>query len=292
MRRIPVFIGCLILIVGLNACNRFKQVPSNQQTSGNVRIVCVSKQLTELIFALGAGDKLVGVDLSSTYPPEATKLPTVGYHRLLSAEGITSLHPTVVFHDGNIAPEAVMKQVAEVGIPIREFKGSNTIQETEQLMRTLGKEFNAEGRADSLCRKLETDMDAVEQRRAQFVSKPRVMIIHFGRVINNYLVMGQRGTATKILEWAGAQNAVDFDQGMKPLSAELVASANPDVILLTDFGYDRFGGVENVKSQLAGIALTAAARNNKIYRVEEHDLVYLGPRTGEIVQNMMELIHR
>src|ERR671921_165289 len=99
----------IILIVAvaffLFSCGRFA---SKKEGSGKDRIVCVSKQLTELMFALHQGDKIVGVDLSSTYPLEATKLTTVGYHRMLSAEGIISLEPTVVIHQGDIAPPNVM----------------------------------------------------------------------------------------------------------------------------------------------------------------------------------------
>jgi iron complex transport system substrate-binding protein len=110
-------------------------------------------------------------------------------------------------------------------------------------------------------------------------------------VVNNYLVMGQRGTASRLLELAGGINAVDATEDMKPMSAEIVASSRPDVILITDFGYDRLSGLDAAK-QLPGVALTAAAKNNKIFRVEEHDLVYFGPRTGEIVMNLMQVIHR
>jgi len=279
----------LVLACVLSSCDRFRSGPTPQ--AQGERIVCVSKQLTEMLFDLGAGGHIVGVDLSSTYPPEATKLPTVGYHRLLSAEGITSLHPTVVFHDGNVAPDAVLKQLTEVGIPIREFRADNTIEGTKGLMKTLGDEFHVPSRADSLCRILDEDLYSAQQKRSQYTTIPRVLILHFGRVVNNYLVIGQRGTASLLLDWAGARNAVDAPEGMKPLSAELVAASRPDVILLTDFGYDRLGSVDAAK-QLPGVALTAAARNNKIYRIEEHDIVYFGPRTGKIVLDLMDLVHR
>jgi iron complex transport system substrate-binding protein len=288
MNRILVII-LLASLIAFQSCDRFRHGETAQMNT--TRIVCVSKQLTELLFALGTGDKIVGVDLSSTWPPEATKLPTVGYHRLLSAEGITSLHPTLLLHDGNVAPEAVLSQLKDVGIPIREFKADEGIPGVTALIKTLGQEFGATARADSLCAKLEADMKVVEKKRGEYSQTPRVLILHFGRVVNNYLVIGQRGVATKILEWSGGRNALDVPDGMKPLSAEIVAQAQPDVILLTDFGYDRLGGMDAIK-QLPGVALTPAAKSGRIYRVEEHDLVYLGPRTGEVILSMMELIHR
>jgi iron complex transport system substrate-binding protein len=76
---------------------------------------------------------------------------------------------------------------------------------------------------------------------------------------------------------------------MMQLSAEVIAKADPDVILLTDFGYDKLGSLDQIKT-LPGVAGTKAAKNNRIFRVEEHDMVYVGPRTGEIVSNLQSLI--
>ena len=75
------------------------------------------------------------------------------------------------------------------------------------------------------------------------------------------------------------------------MSAEVVAASDPDVILLTDFGYDKLGSPEKIK-ELPGVAGTKAAMNNRIYRVEEHDLVYLGPRTGQNTLMLQQLIHQ
>ena len=78
---------------------------------------------------------------------------------------------------------------------------------------------------------------------------------------------------------------------MQQLSAELIAQADPDVILLTDFGYDKLGSLDEIK-KLPGLSTTKAAKSNRIYRVEEHDMVYIGPRTGTNVLRLQELIHQ
>ncbi len=84
MNRRRFFIS-FVLVSLLTSCGRF----NNQATgSGAQRIVCIGQAYNEIIYALGAQSNLVGVDYSSTYPPEIKKLPTVGYHRALSAEGI------------------------------------------------------------------------------------------------------------------------------------------------------------------------------------------------------------
>ena len=132
MQRKRLAAAVLVLLFVASGCDRFHQA-DNQKTG--MRIVSVSKQLTEIIFAVGGDTALVGVDVSSTYPEAAKKIKTVGYHRALTAEGIISLHPTAVWHDGNIAPENVIRQVEKTGIPLREFKGGSTIDSTKMLIR-------------------------------------------------------------------------------------------------------------------------------------------------------------
>ncbi len=279
----------ILPLIALAACtsNQHEQT----QSSNKPRIVCLAKQLTELIYALGAGDQLVGVDLSSTYPAAAGQLTKVGYHRLLNAEGIIALKPTVMYHDGNIAPDAVIDQLQKVGVPMKVFPGATTIAETKALFDSLAGQFGAQKQADSLKVRLDTDLAQAAERVKQYKTRPNVAIIHFGRVINNYLVIGKAGTASYMLDLAGGKNVMDTLAGMKPLSPEIISKAQPDIILVTDFGYDRLGTADKLAA-LPGIALTPAGKNKKIYRIEEHDLIYLGPRTGQNVLELMKLIHQ
>jgi len=288
MKKISTYI-LIIACAGIFSCKN-----SNNANSGTLdpsRIVCVSKQLTELVYALGQQSHLVGTDLTSVYPPEAKKLPKVGYHRLLNAEGIISLKPTLVIHDGNVAPQAAMDQLKKVGIPIKEFPEAKTIDDTKKLIHQLGDLFNAGKQADSLCAKMDKDFAAAAEKRKQYTDTPRVIVVHFGEQSNRYLVVGKGGTSGKIIELAGGKNAIDIDKGMGPLSAEIIAKAQPDVILATDVGFDEQGSVENFK-KLPGIALTPAGINNCIYRLTEHDIMYFTPETGETVMKVMDLIHK
>jgi iron complex transport system substrate-binding protein len=285
-----IFLFALLAVFIFSACGRF----GNKDNKENLptRIVCISKQYNEIIFALGAQQNIVGVDLSSIYPPEVQKLPNVGYHRALSVEGILSLKPDLIIHDNNVGPESVMKQVAEVKIPIKSFtKYGDSIEGTKALIREIGAYFHKEQAADSLCNKLDREIKAATESAKQFTDTPKVAVIHFGRIgTGQYLVMTSHGTAGQIIKWAGGQMAVEAEKGMMPLSAEVLSKSNPDVILVTDFGFDKLGSVEKIM-ELPGVAETNAAKNHRIYRVWEHDLVYLGPRTGEIIMDYQKLLH-
>lgn len=284
------YILFLLLSALTLSCNRFGNKAKVED--GSQRIVCISKQYSEIIFALNAQKNIVGVDLSSTYPPEIKSLPTVGYHRALSTETIMALNPDLILHDNNIGPEHVVTQLTQLKVPMKVFGNYQpNINGTDSLIREMGAYFGKNSKADSLCKKLRADMDLALTKTQNSTTHPRVLIIHFGRASNVYLVMTQKSTAAKMVEWAGGVMAVEAEKGMKQLSPELIAAANPDVILLTDFGYDRLDKGQQIQ-QLPGISSTNAFKNNRIFRIEEHDLVYLGPRTGENVLLIHQLIHQ
>ena len=134
-------------------------------------------------------------------------------------------------------------------------------------------------------------MQSLDSLRKMYKDTPRVLIIHFGQAANKYFVLNRKGVPNQMLEWAGAINAADTAQKWRDLSAEVIATSQPDVILATDFGYDLQGSLDKF-SKLPGISLSPAAKNHRIYRIEEHDLVYFGPRTGENVKKIMELVHK
>lgn len=276
----------------LFSCERFANEDNKQENKE--RIVCISKQYTEIIYALEAEQDIVAVDISSIYPPEVKKLLTVGYHRALSLEGILAANPTLILRGGkkNMGPEHISKQLEDLKIPMKDFESkSNDIEGTKNLIREMGQYFHKEGRADTLCKKLDADMRIALETAKEYADTPMVLVIHFGQASNIYMVMSQKSTAGKMIEWAGGSMCIKDTSGMKQISAEIVTKSNPDVILLTDFGYDRLGSPEKIK-ELPGVAITKAFKNKRIYRIEEHDLVYLGPRTGENTVKLQKLIHQ
>lgn len=273
------------------ACGRFGN--THQKSENSERLVVISKQYNELIYALGAEKNVVAVDVSSVYPPKIKELPTVGYHRALSLEGLLASKPSLILHNGlkSLGPEHIVKQLQDLKIPMKEFENKGKdLESTKALMREMGAYFGKQQAADSLCKKLDADMQKALTEAEKYTHKPKVLVIHFGRASNVYLVMTKNGTANKMVEWAGGEMAIDGTRGMRHLSAEVITQSNPDVILLTDFGYDRLGSQEKIK-ELPGVSATNAAKNNRIYRVNEVDMVYLGPRTGETTLKLQKLIH-
>src|SRR2546423_2619320 len=295
MKRILLFALLPAALVSAVGCGRFYNKVNDAKAE---RVVVSSQVYNEIIWALGAQDNVVGVDYSSTYPPDVKKVQTVGYHRALSAEGILSLHPTAIIHDGNIGPPQVVEQLKGLNIPMKTFTAKNdSVEGTKALIREMGAYFHKEDRAEELCRTLDSQMAASLERVKQYTDHPRVAVIHFGRASNIYLVVGRGGSgdggaASRMIEWAGGEMAVDSKGMQRMASPEIIAQANPDVILVTDFGFDRLGGSLDEIKALPGVATSNAAKNSRIYRVEENVLMYFGPRSGENVQKVAAIIHQ
>ena len=116
----------LLVAISFSSCGRFGN--EDKKKDHEERIVCISKQYSEIIYALGAEEDIVAVDVSSTYPPEIKDLPTIGYHRALAAEPILSMKPTLILEDNNIGPEHVVTQLKDLKIPMKQFgQYKNTI---------------------------------------------------------------------------------------------------------------------------------------------------------------------
>lgn len=256
------------------------------------RVVCVSKQINEFMYAIGAQGVIVGRDLTSVYPAAITRITSVGYHRALNAEGIVSLRPTVFLTDGNFGPDEVAQQINKVGIPILTIKPGNSLDGAESLLTQLGQRFHREKAADSIVSAMKSQIAAAlkDTLKWQNGKRPRVLMMHFGEIANNYLGLRKGSIGDQMLRWAGGENALDSIGGMQRLTPEAIAKAAPDIIIATEVGFDRLGSAEKFAA-MPGVDLTPAGKAHRIYRLEEDYLMYYGPRTAEGVRRIEGLLH-
>jgi iron complex transport system substrate-binding protein len=296
MKRILIIASLVAALIPFG-CSRFRNASTD---SKDARYVVISPIYNEIIWALGAQDKVVGVDLSTTFPPDVKNKQTVGYHRALSAEGILSLHPTTIIHDNNIGPPQVVQQLQQLNIPMKTFTAKNdSFDGAKALIREMGAYFHKEARAEELCNTMDAQRAASLEKVKQYTDHPRVAVIHFGRASNVYMVVGKGGGGdgggvSQMIELAGGEMAGEnAGRGMQRMeSPEILAKANPDIILLTDYGYDRLGGSMDQIKALPGVATSNAAKTGRIYRIEENVLNYFGPRSGENIGKVAAIIHQ
>lgn len=242
------------------------------------RIVSVGGALTEIVYALQADAELVGVDTTSLFPAQAQKLPSVGYARTLSAEGVLALAPTQLIATEDAGPLAVLRQLTAAGVPVAVLAANHNfeglLERVKRVGELTGRLAQASAMQQALQKEWEQSRAAVAQRAA---AKPVRVLFVLAHAPNQTMVAGTGTSAQAMLDYAGATNAITGFSGYKPLTPEAVIAAQPDVVLLTDQGLQAAGGVDGVL-KLPGLAQSPAGKNRRVIALEAMFLLGFGPR--------------
>ncbi len=250
------------------------------------RVVAAGGGVTEILFALGAADRVVGVDTSSIYPEAALRLPKVGYQRRLSAEGVLALAPTLVVATTEAGPPAALTQIAGAGVPVLQVTAEHTIDGARQRIATLAQALGLEPAGEFMVERL--DEELVSANDALSTDAPKVMFI-YARGQGTVNVAGRNTAADEMIRLAGARNAITAYEGYKPLTSEAAVAAAPDVILLPTRGIQSLGGTAAVL-ELPGLVLTPAGRAHRVVKMDDLLLLGFGPRTGQAVADLRALL--
>lgn len=238
------------------------------------RIVSLNGTISEIICDLGRQGQLVGVDVTSTYPAALDKLPKVGHTRNISAEGVLAQNPTLVVGTTESLKPEVAAQLQSAGVQVRLFKQTYSVEGTKQLIKEVAAAFGASAQVPTLLQKLDAQVAQVHRP----AKAPKVLFI-YARGTGTLMVAGQNTQVEKIIQLAGGQNATTGFTEYKPLTAEALVAANPDVLLLFDSGLASLGGKAGLL-QLPGVAQTTAGRTGRVVEMDGQLLTGFGPRLG------------
>jgi iron complex transport system substrate-binding protein len=281
--RFGIFVGAAVSLLAVG-------IADGQQKQ---RVVSLGGSVTEVVLALGAGDRLVGVDQSSASIPGAEALPQVSNFRSLSAEGVLSLTPSVVVATTDAGPPAALAQLKAAGVDVHLVPAAHTIDEAAAKIRAVGVALGMETAADALATRVTSEaraaVAAAEQLATRSGRRPKALFI-YARGAGALFVSGTGTSATEMIRLAGAENAVTAFEGFRPLTAEAVVAASPDVIIVPERGLASIGGVAGLR-RLPGVALTPAARAGRIVAIDDALLLGFGPRLGEAVRTLSHAIH-
>lgn len=255
-----------------------------QATLGRQRLICIGSAVTEIVYALNASNLIVGVDTTSIYPDAARTLPSVGYSRTLSAEGVLSLSPTQILCTEDAGPPVVIRQIQDAGIQIRRLPAHHTFTGICDRVIAIGQAIHQQTRADQLKLQLQQKWARIEdemQAKPFPSTTPRVLYIHSMNP-SQVMVSGQETNANAMIRYAGLRNALDGFKGYKPLTPEAVIMANPDLILVTDQGLQAIGGRSQL-ARLPGMERTKAILRQKVISMDAVYLLGFGPRMPDAV---------
>jgi iron complex transport system substrate-binding protein len=248
------------------------------------RIVSLAPSITEILFSLGAGPRVVGVTQFSNYPPEAARLPRVGSYVNLNLEKILALRPDLVIgiRDGN--PKAVVDRLAELGVPTY-VADPKSLEEVIRTVRNIGRVVGCDRAAKQVAGHMASRIREVE-RRVAGIPKPRV----FYQIGVEPIVTAGQGTFPNILiETAGGQNVAANMAAYPQLNVEQVLVARPEIIIVTSMTreYD-FERVKRFWSRWPGLPAVAADR---LFLADSDLLDRPSPRIVEGLETLARLIH-
>jgi iron complex transport system substrate-binding protein len=249
------------------------------------RIITLSGALTEVTDALGLGKNIVAVDVTSEYPAYVHQLPKVSRNRALSAEGIIAFRPDMVLApEGNIT-KAIQSQLKAAGITLVNIRQEFSVKGALQFIRTVATALHMDQKGQALATQVEADVNKELTRIKQANKRAPGVLFIYARGAGAMSVSGKGSNMDAIIQLAGARNVVQEFSDFKPYSTEALIKANPDVILLFDFGLSSLGG-KNALLKMPGITATRAGKNKAILEMDGPLLVNFSVRLPEAIRQL------
>jgi len=283
-----VFCYFSFLMLFASGCvqKQVKQNASAQQSKASPRIVSLAPSLTEMIFAIGAGDQLVGRTNACDWPAEALRVPVVGAFGRPSLELLAAIHPDVVI-DVDMADKETGKKISELGLQ-REMLSCKTPDEIPVVLKKLGVLTGHTRQADSLALSISRGL-ALFKKKAQAENNKNSVYLE---IWNDPFWTGGKGSYTSaLITYAGGQNIGDVvNKEYFEISQEWVIKKNPDVIACM-YMAKKVSAADDVMNR-PGWNTIAAVKNHRVYdRLDNSLFLRPGPRVLEGIELLYRTIH-
>ena len=253
------------------------------------RIVSIGGDLTEILYALGAGSRIVAVDSTSQYPADALATKkSVGYQRALATEGVLSTDPTVILANERSGPSEVVKALKASQVPYVEVKDNFDPAGIAAKIRLVSKVTGVDAAGEAMAKGIESEFADLARTTARLDKRKRVLFVL--AIQNGRATIGGAGTsADAILRLAGADNAAAAINGFKPIGDEGLIEMQPDVIVIMQRG----AANHNVDQLLTmkGILATPAGAQKRIIEMDGLYLLGFGPRAPAAARDLMQAIY-
>jgi len=258
------------------------------------RIVSTAPSITELLYALGLGNRVVGVTRFCRYPPEAQLKPKIGDYTSPNLEAIAALRPDLVIIQTN--PVHLADRLGKLRLRVLEVNQDN-IAAIDKSIHDVGAATGTEGVAAQLSGSIR---DGLEKIRARASGLPRVrMMFVIGRSPNRLdglVVAGRASYLNEVIEVAGGENVFrDALAGYPEVSLEEVMARNPEVIVDMGDMSDTVGVTEEHKRNVIAlwnrVPNLAAVKQHRVFAVASDIFVVPGPRVIDAAKAFAEMLH-
>jgi len=277
--RVARVVGALLIATMTVACG--SQPPD---ADGGARIVTMTAGLTETVFALGLGDRVVGRDLSSTLEA-AADLPIVTSGHDVSAESVLALRPTLVLVDEDTGPKEALEQIAAAGVSVTTVEKAVTIEEIVPRVLAVADVLGVAERGRAVAERIEADLTSIAWPGGD---RPAVSFLYLRGTASVYLLGGPGAGPDSLIAAAGGIDggeAAGLGQPFTPLTPEALVAAAPDILLVTTTGLESVGGLEGMLKR-SGVAQTPAGQARRVIAIEDGLLFSFGPRTPGLIASL------
>lgn len=254
------------------------------------RVLSIGGSITEIVFALGEGDRVVARDTTSSWPPEVTHLPDVGYVRRLSPEGVLSVAPDLILSEAGAGPVETLDLLREASIPFIEMPEGFTADAVEAKILAVAEALNVPQKGAELASQVRADFDAARTAAEAATEAPKRVLFVLSLAGGRMTAAGTNTSAAAIIELAGGVNAIEGVEGYKQMSEEAILAAQPDVILMMDRVGDHSVSDEDLFAHPA-LSTSPAAENDAVIRMNGLLLLGFGPRVGQAIRDLSEHLH-
>jgi len=247
-----------------------------------MRVISVAPSITETIFALGAGDKLVGRTDYCNYPQEVNNIESIGSLRQPSIEKIIDLKPDLVIASTHFK-EDVLKSLEEAGVKVVVFYGEESFEGVYEVIQKVGTVLNKKDRAEDLISNMKNRAEKVISRVEKLEKKEVYYVVFFGE--QGDFTSGGDTFIGHLIEMSGGKNAASDVEGWK-YSLERLIEKDPDIVICSMY--------DNTKEKLReanGYKDLTAVKEGRLYEIDDDLLELQGPRLVDGLEALAEIIH-
>ncbi|MFJ5037170.1 heme/hemin ABC transporter substrate-binding protein [Streptomyces parvulus] len=255
------------------------------------RVVPLSGSLSEIVFTLGLGDRVVARDVTATFA-QAAGLPVVTRGHDVSAESVLSLRPDLVIAETTTGPAEAVDQIRAAGIPVLLVAAARGLDDVGTRIRAVAGALGVPAAGQELTRRSEQRIEAA-RTDVPHGEKPRVAFLYLRGSASVYLIGGADSGAGSLIEAAGAVDAgaaSGLDKDFTAITSEALVKAAPDAILVMSKGLESVGGVDGLV-KIPGVAQTPAGLDRRIVSVEDGVLLNYGPRTDQVLRSVVAQLY-
>jgi len=260
--------------------------------------VDISGTIAATVFGLGLGDAVVGRDSSTSFDG-TDDLPVVTKSgHTLNAEAILELAPTVMLTDTSIGPKEVRQQLRDAGIAVVVVSSERRADTVSELVDEVAAALGVPDRGDDLSARLDADVAAAVAEvgaiaPAAASDRPRMLFLYVRGSANVYYIFGRDSGADSIIEAVGGVDVASEIgwEGMKPMTAEALAAAQPDVLVMMTDGLASVGGVDGLLERIPALQQTPAGAHRRVVDMADAEILSFGPRTADVIRALARAVY-